>query len=943
MAKGKGKNPGQDGIGDDQATALHESQSAQAGKHPTEGVDKARTSTGNDVTLDSDAGRKIAAPHGGIGSKNIADTRRDAETLDSSGVPGRDGTGARPLKIGGYDVISELGRGGMGVVYKARHQKLKREVALKMILSGQLAGTQILKRFHVEAEAVARLQHPNIVQIFEVGSHDDQPFIALEFVDGKNLSDLVKEKPMLPRDAASVVMTLARAMQYAHTRNVLHRDLKPANVLMAKDGTPKITDFGLAKQLDEIDSAKTSTGAILGTPSYMSPEQAMGIPENIGAATDQYSLGAMMYALITGRPPFLSAKPMDTVSKVLHQEPLPPHKMVEGLPRDLETICLKVLQKNPAQRYASCGDLADDLQRFLNNEPIVARPISRAERTIRWCKRNPTIAIPTGIAFALLIALFAMGGISYGLIAKQRDRAEANFVLAEKNAVRAQDNAAVAVQNEELAKQNEILAKQNQAIAEGREKDAQEQAVALMKNVQFIITDVDSALANEGGKTELRLKIAERQAEVWDQIDKSVRDDAQGEAIPTLMGVRMKLGTLFADLGIIDKASEQFDKLIERGRERVVVKNNSDSARLNLAKIYLMAALMRDRFNRDLENSMELKTNAATVVKDIIDNPKPEEGSPDLYTIYEVYAETLQRQAAAHMSKGELDKSTALIDQALAIRRENINRLPDTEAFKAVTPDKQQAMLAEAALSLDRSEMATAYTGVKTGQGQKALDDFGKIIALRKTAAETNPTLPYLEQEYSRFAGLYGECLMWENSLPAAAEQLEVSVNAAKKFAAADEKNVELQRQYSLALYRRGCVRDLQADSAGASGDFTECTTLRQKIFDATKGEKDETDLLLALGRTGMLEQAEPILARYAAMTTADSELQLKVARSLSSLAASVEGEEREALRARAIKALERAIDEDFSDPYKVRIEPDFHWLAESPEFVELVSKIGNQ
>jgi Tol biopolymer transport system component len=308
--------------------------------------------------------------------------------------------------VPGYEIISELGRGGMGVVYQARHQKLGRVVALKMILSGAHAGEADLARFRTEAEAVARLQHPSIVQIFEVGEHDGRPYFSLEFCGGGSLEKKLAGVPLPPKEAASLAETLARAMHAAHEASVVHRDLKPANVLLTKDGTPKITDFGLAKKLDE--AGQTASGAIMGTPSYMAPEQAGGKSAQIGPRTDVYALGAMLYEYLTGRPPFRAATALDTVLQVIADEPVPPTQLQPRTPRDLETITLKCLQKDPASRYASAQALADDLTRYRTGEPVRARPVGPAGRLWRWGRRNPTVAGLLGVIGLLLVLLAAV-------------------------------------------------------------------------------------------------------------------------------------------------------------------------------------------------------------------------------------------------------------------------------------------------------------------------------------------------------------------------------------------------------------------------------------------------------------------------------------------------------------------------------------------------------
>jgi outer membrane protein assembly factor BamB/predicted Ser/Thr protein kinase len=335
----------------------------------------------------------------------------DAATLPPSGVaPGR--AGERPV-VAGYEVLDELGRGGMGVVYKARQLGLNRLVALKMILAGSHAGPVELARFRAEAEAVARLQHPNIVQVYDVGEQDGRPFFSLEFVEGGSLASRLDGTPLPGRQAAQLVETLARAVHAAHQRGIVHRDLKPGNILLTADGTPKIADFGLAKQLDR-EKGQTATGAVLGTPSYMAPEQAGGLSSDakatgsrIGPAADTYALGAILYELLTGRPPFRAETPLDTILQVLSTEPVPPRLLQPKVPRDLETVCLKCLEKDPVRRDGSAEELADDLKRFLQDEPIRARRPGLRERYVRWARkqrRSVLLAVLAAVASAVLLA-----------------------------------------------------------------------------------------------------------------------------------------------------------------------------------------------------------------------------------------------------------------------------------------------------------------------------------------------------------------------------------------------------------------------------------------------------------------------------------------------------------------------------------------------------------
>jgi formylglycine-generating enzyme required for sulfatase activity/tRNA A-37 threonylcarbamoyl transferase component Bud32 len=326
-------------------------------------------------------------------------------------------------QVAGYEIEEVLGRGGMGVVYKARQLKANRTVALKMLLAGAHAGAEELARFRTEAEAAARLQHPGIVQVFEVGEHAGLPFFSLEFCPGGSLQCKLGSSPLPARQAAELAEELARAVQAAHDAGVLHRDLKPANVLLSAGGAAKVSDFGLARKLD--DAGQTASGAVLGTPSYMAPEQARGRTREIGPAIDVYALGAILYELLTGRPPFRAATVMDTLLQVIHNEPVPPAQLAPSTPRDLETICLKCLQKDPHQRYPSAASLGDDLRRFLKGEPILARPVGRLERGLKWVRRSPVVA-------ALLAAVVLVTALGFALVLYQRNNAVAALQREEK-------------------------------------------------------------------------------------------------------------------------------------------------------------------------------------------------------------------------------------------------------------------------------------------------------------------------------------------------------------------------------------------------------------------------------------------------------------------------------------------------------------------------------
>jgi serine/threonine protein kinase len=385
-------------------------------------------------------------------------TGSDSAVSSGSGWPGGSvpaGTGATvdgaARRIGNYEVLEEVGRGGMGVVYKARQIGLNRVVALKMILTGDDAGPRERARFRSEAEAAARLHHPNIVQIHEVGEHEGRPFLSLEFVDGGTLEDTLTGAPWPPAKAADLIETTARAMHHAHGQGIVHRDLKPANILLKRvevadsssgngqSGTwAKITDFGLARRLQEGDTSTqghtgpTRTGAIVGTPAYMAPEQTMAGGSTTGPATDVYALGAILYELLTGRPPFLGVGVLETLEQVRNSDPLAPSRLMPGLPHDLETICLKCLRKEPGQRYATAAELGDDLRRFQRGEPVRARPAPTWEKAWKWARRRPAVsALMAALACSVIVTLAAVSVLWRQTVATlDRERAQKSEIEA---------------------------------------------------------------------------------------------------------------------------------------------------------------------------------------------------------------------------------------------------------------------------------------------------------------------------------------------------------------------------------------------------------------------------------------------------------------------------------------------------------------------------------
>ncbi len=546
-------------------------------------------------------------------------------------VPGE--ASGRLGHVAGYKILRVLGRGAMGVVYKARQRGLSRIVALKMIATEGHHNPSDLARFRREAMAVAELQHPNIVQIYEVGEDNGRPFFSLEYVAGESLARKIAGTPRPPAESARLVRSLADAMEYAHGRGIIHRDLKPANIMLTPGGEPKVSDFGLAKRLQE-DAGQTQTGSILGTPSYMAPEQAAGKTKEIGPCSDIYALGGILYELLTGRPPFRAATLLDTLQQVREQEPIPPSQFQPNVPRELETICLKCLQKDPVRRYATAAALGEDLGRFLAGEPILARPVGRAERVWRWCRRNPRVAALVGTVALLMVAWAATATGLYRLArANERtaranaDRADRNATLAEHNArearARAEEalaNAETARRNAERASTNEARARSQQLAAQHIAQDAIVQMIHLGEQVmRRLLTKHDPARAEAEW---LRLRddlLAMLRKEL---IPLAERIEAQQISPFGFATLHQRLGDLFRRLGQVEDARREYQQGFDKLARIVRDQPNNDVARANQGVMLLRLGELAMEQGGDAAGARDAFRRAWEIQDDVAEHPR---------------------------------------------------------------------------------------------------------------------------------------------------------------------------------------------------------------------------------------------------------------------------------------------------------------------------------
>jgi eukaryotic-like serine/threonine-protein kinase len=560
--------------GDSEATAAYT-------PGPTAGPASSRTDVAGDWTPDADS---------------------PIETADGRASSRRLPQGITVRYFGDYEVQEELGRGGMGVVYKARQVSLNRPVALKMIKTGILADLAELLRFQNEAEAVALLDHPGIVPVYEVGEHDGQRYFSMKLIEGGNLAELLASFKDNPKAAATVLVEAAEAVHHAHMRGILHRDLKPANILIDAEGRPHVTDFGLAKRV-EGDTELTASGAIMGTPAYMSPEQANGRRGSITTATDVYGLGAIFYTLLTGQAPFGGDGVIATLDAVRTRPPESPGKLGVHVPSDLETICLKCLEKDPRRRYASAHELAADLNNWLDSRPITARRVGALERAWLWCKRKPAVA-----ALAATVVLAVAGG-TFGIIAVQ---STANRLMAKKN--------------EDLRSSNTKLDQQRLRAAV-----RESQAIDAVKKFRDAVAN-EPTLKNNALLHDLRKRLLNEPLAFFkalrDQLQKD--QDTSPESLTRLASAAHDLGLLSSEIGDQEDALRAFEESLAI-RERLVRENSLDvEMRRDLARSFGTVGTLQAKIGRPELSLISLKKAIGICAELVRDHPSDPQFQFDL-------------------------------------------------------------------------------------------------------------------------------------------------------------------------------------------------------------------------------------------------------------------------------------------------------------------------
>jgi serine/threonine-protein kinase len=825
-----------------------------------------------------------------------------------------------PQSVAGYEILGVLGRGAMGVVYKARQPGLKRVVALKMILAGDHAGKRELARFRTEAEAAARLHHPNIVQIYEVGEDNGLPYFSLEYVDGVSLSSRIDNAPQPPREAARIVQILALGMETAHQRGIIHRDLKPANVLVSADGTPKITDFGLAKRLEE-DSGQTRSGTVLGTPSYMAPEQAEGRTEDVGPLSDVYSLGAILYEMLTGRAPFKAGSLLDTLQQVKTQEPVAPIQFAPSVPRDLETICLKCLQKDPGRRYASAAALADDLGRFLDGRPIVARPVSLPERFRRWTKRNPRVALLSSGVLLLIVAWAATSSVLAVSIKREKDKTEVARKQADANAEQAEKNA-------ETAKSNAARAEKNAETAKSRHQIAVSRMVKLGEDIQRRLSP---RRLGPTAPPELRGIREEMLVMLRDSLVQMAKDiEGTGVTEYGMANACQNLGDLLRKLGQGEEAVRQYLQGYEIMNKFAAEKPDSDLPLGNKALFARRLGDMAMDLIGDVSAARAHYQGAYDLQKEIIAGPRGREYN-------------------------EADKNRLLWEALFGLGKISLSGGDLAEARRNFEEARTTSLLWRQAVADGNSSGADSslagdhlYLGVVadlTGNAAEAKSNIDECLRLCHDLEKVYPKFLEYKMDLAESYGLQGDVLLRAGQVEAAAE----SYKELRKYVAivinADRENISWLPNVARTHERVAALSLRQNDSKEAARRYQEALKIWDELVQIERNNLTwRVAHAVALAHAGKTEDARKAAGELAQRCGSAPGLLVQLARCHAILsAASVDAAEKKQAVSGSLALLRQAADRGWKDGRLIDTEPEFAPVRSEPEYKRLQEQWQNR
>lgn len=759
-------------------------------------------------------------------------------------VPLPEGGGDKSIpSVPGYDLLEKVGQGGMGVVYRARQQALSRLVALKLIRASDLPGPEEEARFLAEAEALAAIEHPNVVRVYEAGRFQNQPFMALEFVSGGSLADHLRQGPLRATEAAKLVEQIARGVQACHERRIVHRDLKPGNVLMGTDGTPKVTDFGLARRV-EAESGLTQSGAIMGTPSYMAPEQARGESRRVGPEADVYALGAILYECLTGRPPFVGPVAMDVLLQVVGEEPVAVRALAPKTPRDLETICHKCLQKEPSRRYASAEALGDDLQRLVAGEPIRARPVGPVERVWKWARKRPGLASLLGTLLVGTVAFVVLIKMEQLRTAGERDRA----LKAEKEAKESLADAARAVdlcfglarddpmfQADHFRAVRVKLLENTLPFYQGFTKRDPEDASLGERHWDYLSRV--AYITEEIGDKELALRRYQEALEVLQRLKETQPETRDYRAVQARSLYAQ--GLLQSQLGKYSEAMASFQEGLALLEE--LLQEHPEVARLqmNFASNWTGLGQLQARMGRSKESLAS--HDRARIVLESLTKTHPEPRY--LLALGDVYSHL----ASGWKREGKLDEAARYHGQALALRRRLLKEQPGASAYQAAVAETlnnlailqgQQRQYAEALknqqeaseilarlvmlypeMTTFQADLGACYHNMgllqmDLRQPEKALRNFEQAREIREKLCQTHPQVLQHRAALARTCDRLGTLQQNRGKLTEASQvfirTIELKEQLRKDQPDVQEHQIDLARIYNnLAVLQRQ-TRDMK-------------------------------------------------------------------------------------------------------------------------------------
>jgi tetratricopeptide (TPR) repeat protein/tRNA A-37 threonylcarbamoyl transferase component Bud32 len=893
--------------------------------------------------------------------------------------------------IGDYELNLRIGVGGMGEVWRARQISLNRMVAVKMIKNASFASGEQIRRFQNEAEAVATLDHSGIVPIYEVGTFQDQRYFSMKLIDGQGMEKALPGLKGNPREAARIVAEVAEAVHHAHLRGILHRDLKPANILLDHEKHAHVTDFGLAKRI-EAEEGMTLPGSVLGTPAYMSPEQASGLTSAITTATDVYGLGAVLFSALTDRAPFVGNTLYMTLERVRNQPPDAPHRLNPDVPRDLEVICLKCLAKEPRGRYGSALELAEDLRRWLNHEPIKARPVGPFVRLGMWARRKPALA---GLSAALLVAsIVGIIGIvwQWRVAVYERNQAEIaredavrqegiardsegkariarDQAIASEKAAQVSEKAAVsaraeaeqsaqqarvarddAIRQEGIAREAEAKARiaRDEAIASEKaavaaraeaEKNAQlasMQAALALGTVQDLIERVNRGLERPN-LFKLKTEIIQEALKRIVQVDDIYKGVYNKEA--TTLAALTELGKIYRKTGQIERAVELFQKCLGIARERLIVKKRNDGSRSNMANIYRELALCAEELDRDMNAVVANYQEAVKLFEEILARPTKDDPNLTANKVKGYLADTHHQLGAAYHHLGEISKALEEFRQSFNLKSELLDALKGDP--KRMTPNEHAVLIRMTALS----SLAMADCSQRLGRPKAAEGNFRDALDLCERFARLDPDdLPGYQLDLGNYHAQIGLFHFREGDLEKARQHLEESHRLFEGLARADERNAYQRREFFASTLRLAQLADVEKTPELARKHYEEAARLAEDMYRLDlKNDLRRIELMLVLPHVNQVDRALEYADKLAAGPKVDPELWTYLARTYAQCAKTLppeKGEQIQRLQGKAVDAIEKAIALGFRDRAVLDLEHDLEPLRNRDDFKAALGKV---